>query len=74
MDATGPYSEKQLEIVLAHSRDTAGGQPLSDSEQRVMYADATGYKVEQLEMRFTGGYPGGRDKAALNLARLVHGG
>jgi len=73
LSASGPYSKERLDVELAHSRDTAEGPPLSDYEQSVMYADATGYNVDQLELRFTGDYPGGRDQAALNLARVVLG-
>jgi hypothetical protein len=72
--ADGPLSEEQLQVQLAQGGDAADQGPFSDEEQKIMSADPWGYEVDMTDMQVTGDYPGGCDRAALNLARFVLGG
>jgi hypothetical protein len=71
----GPlFSKEALDVALAHCRDDADGRPLDDAEASALWPKAQPYSVDVSEVQFTGEYPDGPGRAALNLARLVLGG
>jgi hypothetical protein len=69
----GPHGKEKLGVDLAHWNDGAPGVQLTEGEQEIVASDDVGYNVEELEVRITGNYPEGRDRVALNLARLLLG-
>jgi hypothetical protein len=69
--ASGPLTKEQLEFEL---QDADAAPPISDEEYSKLYPGAPDYGVHVHELQVTGDYPGGRGRAALNLARLVLGG
>jgi hypothetical protein len=61
---------------LAQARAASDDERFLTAEEGKTYFDAPnpfGYGVEIDELRFTGEYPGGPDRMALNLARFVLG-
>lgn len=71
--ASGPLTEEQLAIQLAGDVDPS--KRLSPEEKVILEDEAAmGYAVGADEIKFTGDYPGGSDRIAFNLARLVLGG
>ena len=70
----GPYTQEQFDTCLGTEEDVE----LTAREQEIMYANPLGYEAKAGDVMdgriwVSGEYPGGRDNAALNLARFVLG-
>jgi hypothetical protein len=70
--ASGPYTKDRLDGELSRWNDGGAGAPFTAEEQK-MYDLNPGYEANMEDTFTTDDYPGGRDRAALNLARFVLG-
>ena len=73
LSASDPLSYDQMLIAVRHSTDTEKGPLLTREEHQARYKQVFDYGVDFLEMQITGNYPGGKDRAAYNLARAALG-
>lgn len=64
----GPLTKEQLDVALS------GDEQLTVEQQAVIdNPNSFGYRIDFGENGCEGEYPGGRDRLALNIARLVLG-